>query len=116
MQLEEGRQQIKDLLPVSNCRSRQITHLQSQYGLDALSVVSKGDKETLQPLSNIIPICKAEIDHAIQYEYARTPNDVLIRRSRLAMVDTDEAKRLLPTVNKCLERQGLKPGELNLEQ
>ena len=114
--LKEGKQQIKDLLPDSKCRSRQIAHLQSQYGLNALSVVSKAEKATLQPLSNIIPICKAEIDHAIQYEYARTPNDVLIRRSRLAMVDTDEAKRLLPTVNKCLERHGLKPGELNLEQ
>jgi glycerol-3-phosphate dehydrogenase len=47
--------------------------------------------EKRAPLSDVIPLCEAEISHAIQSEHARSSTDVLARRCRLAMVDFAEA-------------------------
>ena len=53
-----------------------------------------------------MPICSGELRHAIETEKARSITDVLARRTRLAMVDRDEAQRLAPVVNQMLEQCG----------
>ena len=53
----------------------------------------------------MIPICRAEIRHAIQEEHATSSSDVLSRRCRLAMVDTAEAERLRPLVHEELNHE-----------
>ena len=53
-----------------------------------------------------MPICSGELRHAIETEKARSVTDVLARRTRLAMVDRNEAERLAPVVNQILEQCG----------
>ena len=59
-----------------------------------------------EPLSAVMPICTGELRHAVETEKARSVTDVLARRTRLAMVDRDEAKRLTPEVHRILEQCG----------
>jgi glycerol-3-phosphate dehydrogenase len=58
----------------------------------------------------VIPICAAEIHHAIRHEHARAADDVLSRRCRLGMVDEAEAMRLQPLVEQALDAAGINPG------
>jgi glycerol-3-phosphate dehydrogenase len=53
-----------------------------------------------------MPICRGELRHAIEQEKATSLTDVLARRTRLAMVDLEEAQRLAPVVNQLLEQCG----------
>ena len=53
-----------------------------------------------------MPICRGELRHAIEQEKARSLTDVLARRSRLAMIDLEEAQRLTPLVNELLQQHG----------
>ena len=55
------------------------------------------------PLSDVIPICRGELRHAVKAEHARSVTAVLARRCRLAMVDQGDAERLVPLVNDLLE-------------
>ena len=96
--------QLKDLLPDGPLRDQQITHLQSNHGLQALPMISRVDPTLRQPLSSVIPLCQGEIDHAIQREHSRSASDVLARRCRLAMVDLAEARRLQPLVEERLDQ------------
>ncbi len=111
-QLEE----LREYLPKTSCSEKQLLHLQGQYGLAALEIIANSPMESRVPLSEVIPICEAELNHAIKYEHARTPTDLLARRCRLAMVDIDEAERLLSIANEHLVRAKLSPGHLNLEK
>ncbi len=95
------------ILPDSELKARQVDYLQANYGLEALSIISKGTAERIKPLSETIPVCEEEIKHSIKNEHALTPTDILARRCRLAMVDLEEANRLLPLVNEHLENAGL---------
>jgi len=65
--------------------------------------VAEAPMEAREPLSSVIPICRAEIQHAIRKEHASCADDVLSRRCRLAMVDAAEAERLSPLVNNELK-------------
>ena len=103
-ELQQQALALKELLPDTPERAQQILHLQHNYGLGAEAVVAKAPMEAREPLSGVIPICRAEIQHAIHEEHASCTDDVLSRRCRLAMVDAAEAERLSPVVNKELER------------
>ena len=107
--------QLRECLPKTNHSHKQISHLQTKYGLNALNIIKKSNPENLFPLSESLPLCKAEIYHDIIFEHAKTPTDLLARRSRLAMINLEEAKRLLPIIQECLEESSLPCGELNLE-
>ena len=105
--ITELRQQalaLEALLPDTPERAQQVLHLQHNFGLGAEAVVAKAPMEAREPLSSVIPICRAEIQHAIQKEHASSSDDVLSRRCRLAMVDAAEAERLSPLVNNELEQ------------
>ncbi|QNI99395.1 FAD-dependent glycerol-3-phosphate dehydrogenase [Synechococcus sp. A15-62] len=105
--ITELRQQalaLEALLPDTPERAQQVLHLQHNFGLGAEAVVAQAPMEAREPLSSVIPICRAEIQHAIQKEHASSSDDVLSRRCRLAMVDAAEAERLSPLVNNELEQ------------
>lgn len=114
-QLNDQLTQLRDLLPKSPFAESQIEHLQSTYGLEALPMVEESSTEDLFPLSEVVPVCKAEINRAIKTEHAYTPTDVLARRCRLAMIDQKEAFKLLPVVQEALCQEGKPEGELNLQ-
>ncbi len=115
--LNRQKEELKKLLPKTQLQDKQIAHLQSNHGLETLSLISKYSQEKLLPLSEVIPICEAEIEHAIKNEYAHTPMDILGRRCRLAMVDITEANRLLPLVQDSLSanKSKLNLPDLDLE-
>ena len=114
--LKQQQQQLSDLLPESPLKPSQISHLQASYGLEALPLIASSPADERAPLSGVIPLCQAEIRRAIQVEHACTPTDVLARRCRLAMIDRNEAEKLLPVVQEALDQAGLPEGELNLRE
>ena len=94
---------LETLLPDAPGRADQILHLQHNFGLRAEAVLARAPMEAREPLSTVIPLCRAEIRHAVREEHATCAGDVLNRRCRIAMVDAAEAERLRPLVNEELE-------------
>ncbi|GCE65872.1 FAD-dependent oxidoreductase [cyanobiont of Ornithocercus magnificus] len=114
--LAAQRHELRLLLPDSTLQDSQLDHLQSSHGLEALALIQAAPEKSRYPLSAVIPLCQAEIDYAINSEHAQTPTDVLARRCRLAMVDLAEAHRLLPLVQRSLQKQGLPEQDLDIQK
>ncbi len=112
--LSQHKSQLKKDLQDSPLQTMQIDHLQSSYGVDALSIIQSSNISDREPLSDVIPICKAEIHHWMINEHAKTTTDMMARRCRLAMVDINEAKRLIPTIQSELARKYQDLGGLDL--
>ena len=108
--------ELKEYLPQTKLLEKQVIHLQAKYGLNALKLIASCSPSERNPLSEVIPICKAEIIEDIKNEHAMTPTDILARRNRLAMVDYQEAQRLLPLVQEHLSIASLPIKELDLEE
>ena len=103
-QLHRQRETLREHLPRTELLEKQINHLQSNFGLNAVSIIKNRTMQELTPLSEVIPLCRAEITHAIQSEHALNSSDVLTRRCRLSMIDQNEADRLTPVVDElCSE-------------
>ena len=100
------RSTLQELLPKSPRQSEQIEHLENGHGLNAAALVNSWSEEEREPLSTVMPVCRGELRHAVQKEKAKSVTDVLARRTRLAMVDRDEAQRLAPVVTEILEQCG----------
>ena len=109
-QLAQQRLQLEALLADSPRRQEQIAHLQGSHGLNAQPLIESAPAADRVPLSEVIPICTAEIHHAIRHEHASAADDVLSRRCRLGMVDQAEAQRLQPLVEQALDASGINPG------
>ena len=105
--LQEQVRALERLLPETSLRDQQRAHLQSSFGLEAAALVASWSESEREPLSDVIPVCRGELRHAISAEHACTATDVLARRCRLAMVDQQEAERLLPQVQALLEEAGV---------
>ena len=105
--LAEQRQTLMSLLPNTTLQNAQIAHLQGSHGLQAAPVIATAPPEDREPLSSVIPVCRAELQWAITAEHARSSSDVLARRCRLAMVDLAEAQRLQPEVDALLVQAGV---------
>ena len=75
-----------------------------------MALIERAEPRRREPLSPVIPLCIAELEHAIQQEHARSSSDVLARRCRLAMVDLNEAERLRPHVEELLDQAGVAAG------
>ena len=108
--LQRQMHQLKALLPDTALKAAQIAHLQSTYGLEAMALIEHAEPRRREPLSPVIPLCGAELEHSIQREHARSSSDVLARRCRLAMVDLNEAERLRPHVEELLDQAGVAAG------
>ena len=102
-QLQRQQQELHTLLPATPQRGAQIRHLQGNFGVRAATLVSRWTSDERVPLSDVIPICRGELRHAVKAEHARSVTAVLARRCRLAMVDQGDAERLVPLVNDLLE-------------
>ena len=82
-------------------------HLSRSYGDRAWSIASQQAEGAFDKISPKYPFINAEIDYAIDNEYAMTATDFLARRTRLAFLDVEEAVRCLPVV---VEKMGVKFG------
>lgn len=51
-----------------------------------------------EPTSHLEPPDRAWVEHAVRHEMARTPDDLLYRRTRLALLNPDAAKASRPTL------------------
>ena len=114
--LESQSNELREILPKTNLINKQINHLQSKYGINALAIMQGNSEENRKPISSDIPLCRAEIDQDINHEHAKTATDILSRRNRLATVNIEEAERILPIVNEHLSKNNLAFSELNLEK
>lgn len=104
--LQSQQASLESLLPDTPQRPQQIAHLLSSHGLAAHHLVSSWPADERAPLSDVIPVCRAELRHAITHEHARSVTDVLCRRTRLGMVDQKDAERLCPDVSELLDQAG----------
>ena len=83
-----------------------VEHLLAGHGLQAEAVLAcAADPSECRPLSDVIPLTAAEVRHMARHEWARTPDDVLARRCRLAFVDQAEADRLRQPVQELLDAE-----------
>lgn len=105
-QLRGQRRLLQEQLPDHHQREDQLDHLQRSYGLLAEQVLAQAAAPAdLLPLSNVVPICRAEWRYGIRRELARTADDLLARRSRLQMLDQAEADRLSPSLSTLLAEE-----------
>ena len=105
--LEQQRMELEAKLPDTPLRDLQLDHLQANHGLQALPLIETSAPDDREPLSAVIPVCRAEFIHAVKREHARSSDDVLERRCRLAMVDEHDARRLRPEVEDVLAQAAL---------
>ncbi len=85
-----------------------VEHLLSSHGLQAEAVLAAAAAPAeLEPLSAVVPLTVAEVRHMVRQEWARSPEDVMERRCRLALVDAAEARRLEPLVQAVLAEEGV---------
>lgn len=102
--LELLRQQLLSALPDHGQRPQQAEHLIGSYGQRALQLLAETtNPEELQPLSAVLPVSRAEWRFNQRHELARSSGDLLLRRSRLGMIDQAEADRLSPLATAWLE-------------
>ncbi len=113
--LDKHKTILRKYLPNTSLLDNQINHLQSLYGVEALEIITTAKEIDRQPLSNVIPLCQAEILHSIVHEKARTTTDILLRRCKLALVDIAEAERLVPIVQNTLKEMGLPEQGLDMK-
>ncbi len=65
--------------------------LVSRYGTEAVTVVAEtaGDPSALDPLAPHLPVTRAELEFAVRHEGALDVDDLLARRTRVALVPAD---------------------------
>lgn len=76
-------------------------HLAENYGDRAWEIArmaANPDTEASQRLSPSFPFLKAEVQYAVDNEYAQTTVDVLARRTRLSFLSVQDALKALPSV------------------
>lgn len=93
-------QQIDQLASTSGLGREVITHLLNRYGsliAELLELIQK-DPTLAKPLSKDLPYLKAEIYYAASHEGARSIDDVISRRTRLAFEAPNSAVDLVKNV------------------
>ncbi|GAA0140164.1 dehydrogenase [Lithospermum erythrorhizon] len=74
-------------------------HLSQAYGVLAERVAAIAQNENLgKRLAHGYPFLEAEVAYTARYEYCESAVDFIARRSRLAFLDTDAARRALPRI------------------
>jgi glycerol-3-phosphate dehydrogenase len=100
-------------LPASRCRTRNLPlvgapsnpvatlrspaelpgSLVARYGAEAPNVIaSAGCERPTEPVADGIDVTRAEFEYAVTHEGAMTVDDILDRRTRIGLVDTDRAR------------------------
>jgi glycerol-3-phosphate dehydrogenase len=80
-------------------------HLTQSYGDQAQRVVDLMRQGFFRRLAEGYPYVEAEVVYAAQSEYACTPADVLLRRTRLSTLDQAAAEAALPKVTLLMAQQ-----------
>jgi glycerol-3-phosphate dehydrogenase len=77
------------------------------YGLDKEKVlaIEEENKRWQGMLSEKLQIRKSQVAWAVRYEWARTVEDVLARRTRALFLDARESIRVAPEVAKLMSRE-----------
>lgn len=88
----------------ADARGTSSLHLFTRYGSDWTEVQHLIDAEAslAQPLIPGMPYLRAEAIHAVRYEWARTVDDVLSRRTRALLLDRRAALAAAPDVARLL--------------
>lgn len=106
-QLQALRPRLLEQLPDHAQQAAQVDHLIASYGLRAEEVIHHAQQPgELEPLSEVVPICRAEWRFNIAQEWATTSSDLLSRRSRLALLDQQETARLSSMASELLLESG----------
>ena len=95
---EESKEVINEKLKPLGLDDKTQEHLIATYGSCALDVVAFMEKYGTGKIHKNYEILVAEVYYAIQYEFAKEPLDFLVRRSNLALIDTEAAKECLEDV------------------
>jgi glycerol-3-phosphate dehydrogenase len=77
-----------------------VTHLLNRYGSlisEILELISK-DKSLAKPLTEELPYLRAEIHYAVSHEGARSIEDVVARRTRIAFEAHENGSALLEDI------------------
>ncbi|KAI3458938.1 hypothetical protein Pfo_015601 [Paulownia fortunei] len=78
-------------------------HLSHAYGTFAERVAAIAQNENLgKRLAHGYPILEAEVAYCARHEYCESVVDFIARRSRLAFLDTDAARRAVPRIIQIL--------------
>ena len=89
-------QQAERIAEESGLSSESVIHLLNRYGSlisEVLQIIEK-DPKLAKPLAKGLPYLKAEIYYAASHEGARSVDDVISRRTRLAFEAADSAMEL----------------------
>lgn len=87
------------------------SHLNRSYGDQATQVLELGrSSDSNRPLLEGFPYLEAEVSYAVRFELAQRAIDILARRTPLAILDTEAAKRAAPRVIELMA------GELGWDQ
>ena len=86
-----------------------MSHLAKSYGDRAPSIVALARSDPRRLARRIAgpnqPVIAAEVLHAVRHEYCQTTCDFVARRTRLAFLDVEAARRAVPEVNKLLAKE-----------
>lgn len=82
-----------------------ILHLNNNYGDHANSVINIDNKTKLTRIISNYPFIEAEIIYAIRYEYAITALDIILRRIRLGILDTNSAIESLSKITEIMAEE-----------
>ncbi|XP_051120035.1 glycerol-3-phosphate dehydrogenase SDP6, mitochondrial-like isoform X3 [Andrographis paniculata] len=78
-------------------------HLSHAYGTYAERIAAIAQNESLgKRLAHGYPVLEAEVAYCARHEYCESAVDFIARRSRLAFLDTDAARRAVPRVIEIL--------------
>ncbi|MCU0494425.1 MAG: FAD-dependent oxidoreductase [Chloroflexaceae bacterium] len=92
-------------------------HLHENYGSKARDVLTLASNGYSQQLAAPWPNIEAEVIYAARNEMARSPMDVLSRRTRLAFLDTNAATTALPRVVQLMGKElGWNDGETQRQE
>ena len=93
-------QQVDRIAEESGLSVESVSHLLNRYGSlmsEVLEIIDENPK-LAQPVTKDLPYLKAEIYYAVSHEGARSVDDVLSRRTRLAFEAPDSAMHLVDDV------------------
>ena len=89
-------QQIDRIAEESGLSTESVRHLLNRYGslISEILELIKNDSKLAKPLTKDLPYLKAEIHYAVSHEGARSVDDVISRRTRLAFEAQNSAMDL----------------------
>ncbi|CAL5207767.1 unnamed protein product [Lathyrus oleraceus] len=98
MKLTHGGKVVPGVMDTASAK-----HLSHAYGTLAERVAAIAQNENLgKRLAHGYPFLEAEVAYCARHEYCESAIDFIARRSRLAFLDTDAARRALPRVIQLL--------------